>query len=66
MGAGGGRLQGGTGQGGERSTDGTSVCPSLTGPQEQWCAILVDEAVASRCRPGPLAAGHRHRDCSTC
>ena len=46
--------------------DGTSVGPSLTGPQEQWCASLVDEAVASRSRSGPLAAGPRHRDCSTC
>ena len=45
--------------------DGTSVGSSLTGPQEQWCASLVDEAVASRCRSGPLAAGPRHRDCST-
>ena len=26
--------------------DGTSVGPSLTWPQEQWCASLVDEAVA--------------------
>ena len=42
--------------------DDTSVGPSLTGPQEQWCASLVDEAAASRCRSGPLAAGPRHRD----
>ena len=32
--------------------DGTSVGPSLTGQQEQWCASLVDEAVASCCRSG--------------
>ena len=37
--------------------DCSSVGPSLTGPQEQWCARLVDEAVASCCRSGPLAAG---------
>ena len=24
--------------------DGTSVGPSLTGPQEQWCASLIDES----------------------
>ena len=66
VGAGGGRLQGGSGLGGEWSPDGASVGPSLTGPHEQWCASLVDEAVASRCRSGPLAAGPRHRDCSTC
>ena len=46
--------------------DGTSVGPSLTGPKEKWCASLVDEAVVSRCRSEPLAAGPRHRDCSTC
>ena len=37
--------------------DGTSVGPRLAGPQEQWFASLLDEAVASRCRSGPLAAG---------
>ena len=36
--------------------DGTSVGQSLTGPQEQLCASLVDDAVASRYRSVPLAA----------
>ena len=48
------------------SPDGTSVGLRMTGSQEQWRASLVDEAVASRCRSGPVAAGPRHRDCSTC